>query len=133
MTKDNALPPSGRSESEPRADAAHAPLAQAARCLEKTNRPFEFGDPVADGLVRELEASFAQDDSELMLYTQIRVLDALFKRLIAHDVHGPYASADGIPCLRDEKLLLALRAQKQSRVAIEALMRLRARKEAEDE
>ena len=108
--------------------SAPMPLAQAARSLENNNRPFPDGLELND-LLAELEASFHQvENLELMLFTQARVLDAMFKRIVAHDMHTRFLTDNTkspTHTLQDHKVNLALRSQRQARQAIEALTKLR--------
>ncbi|HEY8963775.1 MAG TPA: hypothetical protein VIN59_04850 [Alphaproteobacteria bacterium] len=131
MTTDDALPASAlapianQEGCEGPGNSANHPLAQAARSLQEINRPFSLPpenraqfDALSQDLARTLEDG---TDARTMLFTQARILDALFKRLAFRDIHSPYTGADGIPYLKSHELSLALRSQKQCRTTIEAL------------
>lgn len=138
MTTQDVLAPIGDQGREEPAlrDAASLPLAQAARSLQEISRPFttKTRDPAGiDDLACALRDNLAaQDDSDLMLYTQARILDAMFKRIVLRDMHGPYKDEHGIPFLRPESVNLALRSQKQCRTTLEALEAQRQRKQRDD-
>lgn len=126
MKNDPPLPLNGSGE-EPARNAASAPIAQAARGLKEIARPF------ADGLgLSDLEADLARSledggDTESLLYMQARLLDTLFKRMLARDVHSRFIAADGCAAFDDERLKLALRSQKQCQLTLNALTALQAR------
>ena len=112
--------------------AVRPPLAQAARSLEQATRP--FGDPLGiNDITRELELSFESGaDSELLLYTQARLLDAMFKRILLRDMHSVFADKNGVPFLQDEKVTMALRSQRQARQTVEALEAQRRHREKKE-
>lgn|GEM_PF-2169623 len=125
MKTDDALPEKGRRESAVALLNAPTPLAQAARSLEKISRPFMDGLQT-DDLMAELARSLdSTEDLELVLFTQLRALDALFKRIMFHDMHKTFLSGEDRFVLYNEKVDLALRSQNQSRHTLEALTNLR--------
>ena len=102
------------------------PLREAARSLEALNRPSST-EAGLTALMADLERSLESGaDCTGMLYTQARVLDALFKRIVMRDIHSNYKFEDGVPRLKDDQINFALRAQKQCRATIEALEKNRA-------
>jgi hypothetical protein len=136
MNDESGHPPSDAPKAVPPRDASGQPLEQAARSLEQINRPFADGK-TADDLLGELEAALRADrDDETMLHTQARILDALFKRFLTHDIHQRGKNVfTGEPYDRIDRgdVHLALRMQTNARTTIHALARIRNAKKAKDE
>jgi|GEM_PF-5514866 len=120
MKDPNDLPPSQAGRGEP------LPLAQAARCLHKTNRLSPSGlTPETEALARELEESFnAGLDDEMMLYTHARILDAMFKHYMTEEIHKEavrWQTGEKYTYISSDELATALRLQQHARTTLRAL------------
>ena len=128
MKNEDDLPPSGSGRGESEA------LAQAARCLDKINRPFADDPQSPPPDQGDLVAALAQSldgggTAETMLLAQAHILDAMFKRIVFYDIHTVYTDKNGIHHLDDDKLKCALRAQRHARATFDTLRRYKAREE----
>lgn len=106
------------------------PILQAARALNVCAHPFRDGLLVGD-LVDDLEATLhSDDDADMLLHSQARILDTLFKRIAAHEVHSTTWKNE--PILRSDKLEMALKTQRHCRTTLETLSRVRSRRMRDD-
>ena len=106
-------------------DATPPPVLQAARALNVCAHPFRDGLLVGD-LVDDLEATLhSDDDADMLLHSQARILDTLFKRIAAHEVHSTWQHT---PILRTDKMDMALKTQRHCRTTLETLSRVRSRR-----
>lgn len=132
MTIDIPLPASTAGSSQSPAspgDAGPQPsLAQAARCLHKNNRPFEDGRSIDDLTYALAVAQANPEDSENMMFEQAHLLDAMFRRIVFHDMHSRPRDPEAIPYLLDDKLDYALRTQRLCRVTVELMEELKNKK-----
>ncbi len=120
--KPNDPPPPPAAEQESVPPDLPLPYIQAARSLAACERPFNE-NVTADGMLAELEYTFMADgDCETLLFTQTRVLDSMFHRALSKALEGK----GNANCLDDDRFKLAMRSQKLSRQAAEALARVKA-------
>lgn len=134
LNSSSPLPPSSSLHTLPKTSPhTHAPrhapgrvsVLQAARALDQCAQTFADGLSI-DDIARDLEVTlFSDDDADMLLHTQARILDTLFKRIAADDMHDTWNNK---PSLREHKIDLALRTQRHCRNTVEALNRCRYRR-----
>lgn len=114
-------------------DLVHANTPLAAQGMAAIAKQFSK-ELTAIDMLDVLQSSFRNDhEGAGMMFTQSQVLDALFHRLTLKAMSGVDDKGAPIPNYVEEEVLdLALKAQKQCRVTMEALHHARARQEESD-
>jgi hypothetical protein len=103
-------------------------VAQAASSLAHTLRTNPYVPATtADEMLLELHHGFVDDrDCEHLLFLQARTLDAMFNRLVIRALKAP-TTAGQEGGIDDDRLKLALTAQRQCRSAVNTMGLVRAR------